>query len=351
MSEKEVKFKGGKAYLEWSERVACLFIRDVTNHIPIHEDENYDNKELKEVLDKLIKEKNCEDSLKWVRRLTRNAIRDFQEDGDLQEFLDDSIGFKRVEHYEELDSLLTVMNTPIKLEEGTLFQHVWDYIEKDYEVFNVLFTDSLGGFDLQEWIEHARVPYEKGTWDIECEQGGHGMEKLQCYWNYTIGQGEYSTFKGEFGGWGTCKWPVWENDEHVRDDIKETSYSVSFTPINRMMEYPFELLEEIKIERLEVWDGKEYSFPELKPAIDTNKDWTPYTMIEAILWEISFMGTPQQQDEKSDGIQDTMDKIKSGEMKTYPAKEFLDQLREDLSVEENEKELEEGHDDPEEEDA
>lgn len=338
MSEKKVTFRNGKAYLETNERVKSLFVRDVINVMPIHKNKDYDKKELKKLLEKLVKEKDCEDSLKWSHRLLINALKEYREDGDLEEFINDSIGFKRVEEFEELDSLLTVMNTTIQLEEGTLFKHVWEYIEKDYDIFNVLFTDSLGSFDLNNWIEHAKIPHEKSESERNSEKTGVGMHKLQCYWNYSVMQDDYSQFKGEFGGWGTHVWETWENGAKVKDEIQECAYGLSFTPINAILDYPFELKEEVKINHLEIWDGKKYSFPKLKPEINTKKYWTPYLMIEAILWEISFMGTPQQQDEKYDEIKETVDKVKSGEFKTYP----IEDLGNILDVEENEKEIEEG---------
>ena len=331
MSEKQVIFRNGKAYLEIEERVPCLFVRDVNDIIPL--DKEFSNPEVKKLLAKLIEEKDCEDSEKWVYRLFNHAMRD-RRDGDFEtdeDFLNESIGYKNQKTVEELDSLLTVLNTPIQLEEGTKFSHIWNYIEKDYEVFNVLFTDSLGGFDLQLWIDHAKIPHEKGTWELECEKGGYGMKELCCYWNYTIDQNEYSPFKGEFGGNGTHLW---------EGEIQETSYGVSFTPINAMMDYPLVLDEIIKITNVEEWNGKKINWINLEPQINTKKYWTPYTMIEAILWEISFMGSPQAQDEKHDQIKERMEGIKSGEIKTRPFKEILDELKDDEKDEEQERDNE-----------
>lgn len=350
MSKKTVIFRGGKAYLEKEDRVPCLFVRDVIKHIPLDENQDYDKKELDEVLTKLIKEKDCEDELKWVKRCLKHDIRDFRRTNDVEEFLDESIGYKQVKEVTELDSLLSVMNTVVELEEGTLFKHIWAYIEKDYSVYNMLFNDSLGGFDLNHWIKHARIPREKGDWEIECEKGGYGMDRLQCYWNFHIDQNDYSPFKGEFGGYGTIKQTKWEGKEKVGEEIVPTSYGVDFTPINAMMDLPLELLEEVKIEQIDDWDGKDFHYHKLDPPVNTKKYWTPYLMIEAILWEISFLGPPEAQDKKHDEIMQRMDDFKKGLVETKPFNEFMDDLR-DLSVEDNEKELEQGNSDPEDEDG
>jgi len=330
MSEKQVIFRNGKAHLYSSDRVSCLHVKDVVKHMPIHIDKDYNKKELKELLEKLIEERKCLDSVKWVYKLLINALRDFRRgDMGLDEFLEDDIGYNNLEKTTELDSLTTVMNTDVVIEDGTTFGHIWNYIEKDYEVFSVIFLDSLGGFDLQKWIDHAHIPHEKGTWERECEREGTGMEGICCYWNAVIEQNDYSRLKGEFGGWGKHNVPIYEGDKMIREEIQECSYGVSFTPINAMLPFPFRLDEEIEITNLEFWDGKNYEFPDVTPAIKTKRRWCCYEMIEAILWELSFMGTPQQQDEKHDEIKERIEGIKDGTVKTLPFKDLIDDINED----------------------
>ena len=60
MSESTVIFRNGKAYLENEDRVPSIFVRDVVQHIPIHETKDYDKEELKQVLKILIEEKGSE---------------------------------------------------------------------------------------------------------------------------------------------------------------------------------------------------------------------------------------------------------------------------------------------------
>ena len=107
-----------------------------------------------------------------------------------------------------------------------------------------------------------------------------------------------------------------------------------------MMDYPLELVEEVKIERIDVYDGKDFSYPKLDPPINTKRWWTPHTMIEAILWEISFMGPPIEQDKKHDEIMQAVDDVKNGLAKTRPFKELLDELKENLEEDEKDEEQE-----------
>jgi len=329
MSEREVIFRNGKAYLErkWSE--PCLFIRDVTKRLPVHELDSFNDDDLSKAVKEAIEETGSYASLKYTVKRVKRELKDLKAgDITMEEFLGEDIGQKAVEKIEELDSLMTAMNTTVTLEEGTLFKHLWNYIEKDYEVFNVLFTDSLGGYDLQNWIDCAKRPYKKTELDLECEKTGIGMEKLQCYWNSHIEQDDYSGFEGEFGGWGKHKREIWEDGKQTGEVIEDCNYGVDFSPINSLLDYPLELIEDFKVDHLNIYKKRKFEYSKLKPAINTKRRWKVYDMIQAILWEISFMGAPSERDEKFDDLQSTVEGIKDGTIETHSWEELKKDLDE-----------------------
>lgn len=343
MNENTVIFRNGRAFLERRYSIPCLFIRDVTKHLPIHEMEKYKHEDLSNAVKKAIEETGSYASHKYATKSVVRELKNLSEEKiSLEEFLNEDIGNKAVTELKELDSLLTVLNTHVILEEGTLFKHLWNYIEKDYETFNVLFTDTLGGYDLQKWIDCAKVPYEKSTYDLEKEKTGIGMHKLQCYWNTSVEQDSHSIFDGEFGGHGTHKREIWENGEKTGEVVEDCDYGVSFSPINALLDYPLELLEEFKIDHLNIYKKRKFSYPKIKPAINTKRDWKVYDVIQAILWEISFMGSPEEQDKKSDEIKEQIEGIDNGTIETTSWEELrkdLDEMFEEEKEKEDEDEM------------
>ena len=59
-------------------------------------------------------------------------------------------------------------------------------------------------------------------------------------------------------------------------------------------------------------------------------------MIQAILWEISFMGSPEEQDAKCDEIKGTVEGIKDGSIETFSAEEVMKDLDEMFEEDEEE---------------
>lgn len=181
------------------------------------------------------------------------------------------------EPYKEfpVDSLIQFMNCVVELDENTTFEHVWNYLERDVEFFNTLFFRALGGFDLNEYVEQFHKPSKDPN---DYEDPNHRMVGLSLGWDGDVWEGKLNIFT-DFGGYGPHKMP---NGEFIED----MGYGVELTPINDLKHYP------LKLEKKFVIRSEENGYKELLVA---EKEWSVYDMYYGILFEISFIGTPNDQ--------------------------------------------------------
>lgn len=163
-----------------------------------------------------------------------------------------------------IDSLSSYLNCDVVLEEGTTLRHVWQYLDKDTDFFDLVFCQALGHYPLKIYLEQARRSSSPDTRD--------GMTHLIAYWSTEKWEKEID-FSPCFGGKGTL-------------DGQECGFAVEFTPINDLLDYPFILDDTAKIV-----DGKRG----FKTIVEGKHKWTVYDMLFAILFEISFVGTPNDQ--------------------------------------------------------
>src|SRR5690606_19495136 len=89
---------------------------------------------------------------------------------------------------EELDSLMLHLGVPVELEEGTLFDDIWAYIETDAPFYNIVFNKQMGRFSIEPFIEQAKKPGRNRTED----DPNDSMQYLRLAWG-----SEYSVYEGE----------------------------------------------------------------------------------------------------------------------------------------------------------
>jgi len=97
----------------------------------------------------------------------------------------------------------------------------------------------------------------------------------------------------------------------------EQSYGIDFWALKNYLDIPIKLLngEYLKNTRIK----KEDNTSEFKCITEElNVNYTLFEFLTSLIYEISFYGTPEQRDLKSKDLEETVEKIKSGELKTYP---------------------------------
>lgn len=87
-----------------------------------------------------------------------------------------------------------------------------------------------------------------------------------------------------------------------------TNVALELTPINEIIDFPLSINDVYNIYK------EEEPFKSIFLAV---KPMTLLQVITGIMNEISFFGTPENRNEKVEMLQETIEKLKSGEMKTY----------------------------------
>lgn len=148
------------------------------------------------------------------------------------------------------------------------------------------------------------------------------VEKLELYWSL-----EREIYKGKksFSGY---HFPSFHGLGYKDKDGAVTNYAVEFTPVGKLIEKEVVLRENLGIFTSDLDNFK------MTHNDETFNDAT-YTLghiLHGIIWELSFLGSPVDRDEKADEINQSLDDIKSGdyESKTYRSvDDFLKDLRDE----------------------
>lgn len=206
-----------------------------------------------------------------------------------------------------VESLAEYFNCVVKLKPGTTFRHVWKYLEQDAEFFGQVFSQAMGRFPIYAYVEQGKKPHEPE----ENEDPDHSMHALEVYWDVGVWEDKFKEF-ASFHGTGRHKYQDADGNEIVGD----CGWAVEFTPVNELMYYPL-LLDD----KFVIIDEKTH-----KPIWSGTREWTVYEMYYAILYEITFVGTPDDQVRKmadlDQRVAEAKDAITRGD--TYPMDALLD---------------------------
>ena len=181
------------------------------------------------------------------------------------------------EEYVALGSLARSLSLTVEIaDDKTMFDDIWRYIEADAEIYDEIFSAALGNFDLQIYIDQFKKPSR----DRSDDDPNNSMNRLEVGWSASVYQGELAICT-DFGGVGMMTDAFYQQKEP-----EEIGYAVEFTPINDLKGYPFFIND-----RLVIHDDEDYK----NTVFEGKREFTVYDMIHAILFEISFIGTPQNQ--------------------------------------------------------
>ena len=219
-----------------------------------------------------------------------------------------------------LTSLAPYLNSEIELDENTTFEHVWNYLEKDVEFFDTVFFDALGKHPLKDYIEQSK----NARSEEKDEDPTDSMKFLELRWSTDIIDDETGEiFIGtDFGGVGPHEY----NDgsgKIIRDE--DCSYAVEFTPVQDLLAYPLKLDKEFIIQK---YDHK--SPNGVKIIFKGVRKFTVYDLFHGILWEISFLGSPENQLQEIAGLDQNLaeakDAVKEGLIEKFKT---LDEWKEE----------------------
>jgi len=119
-----------------------------------------------------------------------------------------------------------------------------------------------------------------------------------------------------------------KDDENYKDWPvgKPVNYALDFSPVDTLTELPIKLNKKITI-----YDETNRKGVYPPPVIlEAEKTFTLAEILRGIFWELSFLGSPKDRNEKSAEIMQTMKDIDSGKVKTIPWEEVKERLEKTL---------------------
>lgn len=213
-----------------------------------------------------------------------------------------------------VESLITFLNCDVELKPGTTLRHVWNYLEHDAEFFGQVFRQAMGGFPVDAFVKQAKKPV---TDTEEEEDPDNRMEALEVYWDADVWEDKFEVF-ASFHGTGRHKY----QDANGNEIVGDCGYAVEFSPINELLDYPLLLDPQFNITDKEnnhetLWSG--------------TRAWTVYDMYFAILYEITFVGTPDDQIRRVADLDQRLAEAKDAvaEGRVHPIEELFEDLDED----------------------
>lgn len=119
------------------------------------------------------------------------------------------------------------------------------------------------------------------------------------------------------------------NPEYYKT-VDNINYGVSMTPIGEYAYLPLHLENEITV--------KEYrtDLHEEKVLLTCHRDMTLLDILDAIYWEISFCGSPAQAAEFREGLMQSVEDIKSGNVDTVPLDDIIKEIEDKHKEEDGE---------------
>jgi len=207
----------------------------------------------------------------------------------------------------EEDELPMFLSDTVKLDKTVTFERVFKLIIMHNELFNMIFkVGCLGGYKIDQYIDEFMK--------FDDDKDPDSMDYLEVYWHseyWNFDYKELSCYPAFHG--------IKENytDEHQKEPCR-MNMGLDFTSINNLRKYKIKLNENVRyhdyIKKAETIEEK---YPLL---VEGNTEFRLFDLIQAILNDISFYGSPEQRDAKAKELDETVKRIESGEEKTYEMK-------------------------------
>jgi len=192
----------------------------------------------------------------------------------------------------KVNSLLPFLIQNIEIEDGVTFEDFFNHIMKEHDKYSEAFASHLGHAHLSDWVEEWNLPFTDKLNDTYAEE----MTYLSIRWRTYIFEKELAEGV-EFGGEGRIK---------EKGKWRNIGFALELTPINNFKNYPLKLDTKFEIYSDSIKPKKLFS---------STKIFTVYDVVSAILYEISWFGSPSRREDKLKELQNQILKIKKGDCK------------------------------------
>jgi hypothetical protein len=185
-----------------------------------------------------------------------------------------------------------------ELDDDVTLRDVFLVLQRDLDVYKIIINNWV-----EELVEEAFQPAERES----------DVDYLELYWNITVDRDEKFpcapiAFFPSFHGWGSYD-----------DGSGKGGIGLMMSKVSTLMDYPLKLRKDV----LFIDDT------DMKNPITTEYQGATYSLLHilyGIIWEMSFLGGPSDRDEKIEEMEQTIERIKSGEEKTYSMDEVFERF-------------------------
>lgn len=207
------------------------------------------------------------------------------------------------------ESLIKYLSDDIQFENGVTFGQFFSIILKHHEEYSEFFSSYLGGVALSDFIGEfnstSRRANEERVMDYICIRWG-----TTYIFPDEVNKAIYIRKIAEFNGF-----------EYKQNPFSDNGYSLEFTPLNELKQYPMKLIPNHLIADM-------YSE---KTLFTLDREFTVFDVLVSIFNEITFMGTPSEREEALNKLKGKLKKpmknLKEGKVKSISLDNFLKKMK------------------------
>jgi hypothetical protein len=173
------------------------------------------------------------------------------------------------------EDIINFLSENVELSESVTFKRIFDIISYNVDLFNKVFYSSLGGYQLAPYLQEI----ENNSTQL------FDSDYLEIYWHCDKFEDELNI------------------DPSLHGISKVDVYAMDFASLNNLKDYNVKL--NTKIEILDYTNYKDKEEDKLKVFLG-EKSFTVFDLYNAIFYEISYFGGPQQKKEKLNELEESM---------------------------------------------
>jgi len=193
------------------------------------------------------------------------------------------------------------MNDVVEISADVTFGDFFKFLIKEKELTNLIFGASLYGVPFDLLIKD----FKKKNKQIDAD-----VHFLEIYW-YVDYDEDGLLIETDFHGIG--KWNSNDDPNYIG------AIGLDFTQINELKDYQLKLNENLEI--------RNNNLKSENLILKTTKQFTLFEIIHAVLYEITWYGTPEMRDKKGKNILKEVENIKKKKRKTFNSvQEMIDNL-------------------------
>jgi hypothetical protein len=214
--------------------------------------------------------------------------------------------FGRLER-NEVTTIKNYLNCILHIEEGTTFETFFNIILKDKDFFSEVFKETMGGFDLNQFVKE---------WKNNVEiKNNHNISYLEVYRDINL--------KDNTGIITLDVMNVFEGVIKKEDGEKER-LSLDFIPISSLKKIPLRINNDFNI------PGQIIENVNMLTSV---KEMTLFEVIESILYDITFYGDPKSRDQIKEDVMNGYNKDTMIQLLTFDMEDLVSDEKYEEAIE------------------